>query len=60
MNHKIDCQFCYKLSSIHIEDEWDTDDRFCPNCGMQVEIDAFPHYNDEAQKLDYDQDQYEE
>jgi len=60
MLQEIDCQFCYKLTSIDIEDQWDTDDRFCPNCGMQVEIDAFPHYNDEAQKLDYDQDQYEE
>lgn len=60
MLHEIDCQFCYKLTSIDIEDQWDTDDRFCPNCGMQVEIDFIPRYNDEAQKLDYDQDQYEE
>lgn len=60
MKCTIDCQCCYKLSSIHIEDEWDSDDRFCPNCGMHVEVDAIPCYNDEAQKLDYDQDQYEE
>jgi hypothetical protein len=60
MKCTIDCQCCYKLSSINIEDEWDTDDRFCPNCGTQVEIDAIPRYNNEALTLDYDQEDYEE
>ena len=60
MLQEIDCQFCYKLSFINIEDEWDTDDRLCPNCGTQVEIDAIPRYNNEALTLDYDQEDYEE
>ena len=51
----IDCQCWYKLSSINIEDEWNTDDRFCPNCGRQIEIDAKLQYNNEALTLDYDQ-----
>lgn len=52
-----DCQFCYKRSFISIEDEWDSDDRFCPNCGISSEI-AEPEY-DEDHDLDYDED-YEE
>ena len=41
-----DCQFCYKRSFISIEDEWDTDDRFCPNCGISSEVDATSDYDD--------------
>jgi len=57
-----DCQFCYKRSFISIEDEWDTDDRFCPNCGISSEVDATPHYDSDdttVETLDYDED-YEE
>ena len=32
-----DCQHCYKRSKIAMEDGYDTEDRFCPNCGMSSE-----------------------
>ena len=49
-----DCQFCYKRSFISIEDEWDSEDRFCPNCGISSELD------DKREEFNYDQEDYEE
>lgn len=47
-----DCEFCYKLSFISIEEEFDSDDRFCPNCGISSEINSI--YEDDIN--DYDED----
>lgn len=56
-----DCQFCYKRSFISIEDEWDTEDRFCPNCGISSEIEVEANYGrTDTQTLEYDEDDYYE
>ena len=32
-----DCEYCYKRSFISLDDEWDLDHWFCPNCGQPTE-----------------------
>jgi len=56
-----DCQFCYKRSYLAIEDEWDTEERFCPNCGTSSGGSELNFNDTEAtiETLDYDED-YEE
>lgn len=54
-----DCEFCYKRSFIHIEDEWDTDDRFCPNCGISSEVSLEEYDQDQIETLNYEEE-YEE
>lgn len=54
-----DCQFCYKRSHLSIEDEWDTEEIFCPNCGMSTESSELNFNDDTIETLDYDED-YEE
>lgn len=50
------CDFCFKDTFISIEDEWDTEDRFCPNCGISSEVIADDYDED---NINYEQD-YEE
>ena len=44
----VSCDHCLKMSYISIVDEWDTDDRFCPNCGIASNIneDAYDYQDD--------------
>ena len=45
----LSCERCLKMSYIAIVDEWDSDERFCPNCGIASNIneDADDEYEDD-------------
>lgn len=51
-----DCQYCYKRSKIFMEDAYDTEDRFCPNCGISSEL-VIEDYDDDHDEWN---DEYEE
>ena len=57
-----DCQHCYKRTYIAIEDSFDTEDRFCPNCGISSEIiNDYEDINNNDwydEEDDYDYDDY--
>jgi len=45
----VTCDRCCKMSYISIVDEWDSDDRFCPNCGISFDV-------TESENNDYEDD----
>lgn len=53
-----DCQHCYKRSYISMEETFDTEDRFCPNCGISSELKPEEDWEDDF--LDnYDNEEYD-
>tara|TARA_B100001057_G_C22504631_1_gene815352 strand:+ start:400 stop:609 length:210 start_codon:yes stop_codon:yes gene_type:complete len=53
-----DCQHCYKRAKIAMEDGYDTEDRFCPNCGISSE--PFDDYDSDYNKDDDYGDDYDD
>ncbi len=49
-----DCEYCFKRSYISMEEAFDTEDRFCPNCGISSEI--INKYDDNDRWYDDDDD----